>query len=197
MCKETTCMILSCFPCSQCSNRAMKKQALKWAPQSTLPIKRHTLHVSPTSAAQRVALLMSGEQRDHLTVTDFRTRPPGTHFTSKQRVKAHSSLVRQRSTTSNCFSKRKTRLSTAIPKHQCYIHWNWLGFPVVFNYSNHDTKSQFQQLSKKMGRRVQWLSHPNIFWTLVKQILLLINYAVWEVVQTSGIQYKPFCKTTR
>lgn len=190
MCKETTCMILSYFPCSQCSKRAMKKQALKWAPHSTLPIKRHTLHVSPTSAAQRVALLMSGEQRDHLTVTDFRTRPPGTHFTSKQGGKAHSSLVRQRSTTSNCFSKRKTRLSTAI-------HWDWLGFPVVFNYSNHNTKNQFQQLSKKTGRRVQSLSHPNIFWTLVKQILLLINYAVWEVAQTSGIQYKPFCNTTR
>ena len=50
-------------------------------------------------------------------VTDFRTRPPGTHLTSKQGGKAHSSLVLQRSTTRNRLNKRKTRLSTTIPRH--------------------------------------------------------------------------------
>lgn len=139
-------MILSCFPCSQCSNRAVKKQALKWAPHSTLPIKRH---VSPTSAAQRVALLMSREQRDHLTVTDFRTRPPGTHFPSKQGGKAHSSLVQQRSTTSSRFSERETRLSATVPKHQGYTHWGWLGFPVVLIILTMVLKTNFNSFPRK------------------------------------------------
>lgn len=133
-------------------------------------------------------LLMSEAKRDHLTVTHFRTRSPGTHFISKQGTPTAAWLYSISRTIWKLLTREQTRLPNTILKQRGHIPGNRLIVLLLLILLIMVLNTNFNKhlFNKTVVENVWSPSYPNTFKILVYTDSLLIWYATWKIFQTNG-----------
>lgn len=131
---------------------------------ATLPIKRHTLNVSPTLSSHRMVSIDVQREEGSPYSDPFQNQISRNALYFKT-GKAHSSLALQCFTIRKLLKQEKAKLSTTILRQQGYIHRDWsVAFVAVFIILIMVPDTNFnKQFFKKSVENTLSLGHPNIF----------------------------------